>query len=190
MAGEITPTDSRLFLFRSLDYGVKSGLMASGAIKQLERDGAALSFGFAKKYYRVVYEAYLRQASFCVLGIINLGLEATAKGDMQKAAILVEREGVVTIFRHGWTRLLKLAQLIKRADGSDSRSQIELERDLAEWLSAEPDKPWNGVREFVTSVRKYGALARQCLADEKELALQNNNDSSTRLNGYSTDDRA
>lgn len=168
MSSEIIKKDKRLFLFRAIEFGLAGGLIKPAAQKRLQKQGAALSFGFAKKYYRVVYEAYLRQASFCVLGVINLGLEAAAKGDLTQAAGLIANEGYVTLFRQGWSRILKLAHLIKMAEDREDRFQRILEKDLAEWLSAEPDRPWQGVAEFVTSVRKYGTLAQMHLADESE----------------------
>ena len=158
MPNEIIKRDHCLFLFTALATGKQTGLLSEAHALALETEGAQMAFTFAKKYYRIVYEAYLRQASFCVLGIINLGLTAVAKNDPEAAARLIREKGAVGLFREGWTRVLKLLKLIRKTEGPELFDARRWERELAERLGAEPGKPWDGANEFFRMTRKYGML--------------------------------
>ncbi len=154
MAKDIRKKDFRLFLFRSLEYGLNHNLIDETFLKKLQTEGTELSFGFAKRYYSVIYEAYLRQASHCVLGTINLGLTLLAAPSLDKAVYLLKTKSYVGVFREGWTRIIEIAELSKGVEESYTKTDFELEVDFAELFSAEPGKIWIGKGEYYYNLLK------------------------------------
>ena len=159
MVNDIVKKDSRLFLFQALEYGINNRLIDKIFLEKLKNEGIELSLGYAKKYYKLVYEAYLRQASYCVLGIINLGLIQTAGGNLDTAVNLIRTKGFVIIFRQGWTRVLRLVKLARDSEKFDLKTEFELEKDFSESFSAEPGKKWIGNGEYVYNLFKLRTSA-------------------------------
>lgn len=159
--------DMRLFLFQVLEYGLNRDIIDKRWITDLQNEGARMSFVFAKKYYSVVHEAHLRQASHCVLGIINIGLLETSGEQLEDAAYLIIKKGYTGIFRDGWTCLLNLVQYAENSQISEDKTTFELEREFAESLSAEPNREWIGHQEYLVNMVMYsGAPGKEELNDE------------------------
>jgi len=148
MKNEIIKSDTRLLLFRSLEYGIKANLMDDTFLYRYKKEGADMSYAFAKRYYNVVFEAYLRQASHCVLGIMNIGLIESSRNQIIKAADLILERGFVGIFREGWSRIVNLVQYAKSADELNQKTTYEWEKDFSDSFSAEPGKNWIGYDEY------------------------------------------
>lgn len=111
-----------------------------------------MSFVFAKRYYSVVYEAYLRQASHCVLGIMNIGLIESSGKQLDDAMGLLLQKGFVDIFREGWTRILDLVRYAGNAGIHGYKTKFEWEKNFAESFSAEPGRKWIGHDEYLISL--------------------------------------
>ncbi len=100
----LVPGDDRLLVFRALDHGLSSGVIQAGFICREKAVLEGMSFVFARRYYTLVHEACLRQASQCVLGIVNLGLSERSGGRLSVAADFLTSRGSLGMFREGWTR--------------------------------------------------------------------------------------
>ncbi|RLE45511.1 hypothetical protein DRJ25_05565, partial [Candidatus Woesearchaeota archaeon] len=152
--GEIAKKDTRLFLFQALDTGIRNGLFEKSILAKLEKEGAELSIGFAKRYYpQIVAEAYLRQASYNVLGIINLGLHILCSESLVANAVsILKKKGFVGIFREGWTRLVRLSEMRSIVE---EKEQTSIEREYAELFMAEPEKDWIGIKEYKNAFNFY-----------------------------------
>lgn len=148
MNNEIIQRDTRLLLFRVLEYGIKTNLMDDTFLFKCQKEGSDMSYAFAKRYYNVVFEAYLRHASHCVLGIMNIGLIESSRNQLIKAAHLLSERGFVGIFREGWTRVSTLIQYAKSADPFIQKTIYELEKDFSDSFSAEPGRNWIGYDEY------------------------------------------
>jgi hypothetical protein len=158
MANDIVKKDLRLFLFRTLEYGINNQLIDKSILEALKNEGVELSLGYAKKYYKVIYEAYLRQASYCVLGIMNLGLIQTSGGNFDEAVHLIQRKGFVGMFRQGWTRVIRLAKLAGDSEEYSTKTEFEWEKDFSESFSAVPGKRWIGNSEYIYNLSKLRNL--------------------------------
>lgn len=64
-------------------------------LHKCKEEGSDMSYAFAKRYYNVIFEAYLRHASHCVLGIINIGLIESSNNQVVKAANFLLKSGLV-----------------------------------------------------------------------------------------------
>lgn len=148
MNHEIIKRDTRLLLFRALEYGIKTNLMDNTILTICKKQGSDMSYAFAKRYYNVVFEAYLRHASHCVLGIMNIGLIESSNNQVDKAARILSEAGFVGIFREGWSRILNLIQFAKSADQFNQKTTYEWEKDFSDSFSAEPGKIWIGYDEY------------------------------------------
>lgn len=160
MKNEIIKRDTRLLLFRSLEYGIKTNLMDDTFLHRCKMEGADMSYAFAKRYYNVVFEAYLRHASHCVLGIMNIGLIESSRNQIIKAADLILERGFVGIFREGWSRIINLVQYAKSADELNQKTTYEWEKDFSDSFSAEPGKNWIGYDEYRYHMLLYRREAR------------------------------
>ncbi len=160
MTKQVIKSDSRLFLFQVMEYGFNENLINDAFLSKFHRDGAQMSFVFAKKYYSVVYEAYLRQASHCVLGIMNIGLIESSEKSLDSAIGLIIRKGYVGIFREGWTLILNLVQYARNAEKHSYKTKFEWEKDFAESLSAEPGREWVGYDEYLINMLMYCTNSR------------------------------
>lgn len=155
MANDMVKKDLRLFLFKTLEYGINNRLIDKSILETLKSQGTELSLGYAKKYYKVIYEAYLRQASYCVLGIMNLGLVQTTGGNLHEAVHFIKGQGFVGMFRQGWTRVIRLATLAGDSEVYPTKTEFEWEKDFSESFSAEPGKKWIGNSEYIYNLAKY-----------------------------------
>lgn len=160
MKNEIIKNDTRLLLFRALEYGIKTNLKDDTLLNRCKKEGADMSYVFAKRYYNVVFEANLRHASHCVLGIINIGLIELSRNQVVKAANLISERGLVGIFREGWSRILNLVQYAKSTDQFNQKTRYEWEKDFSDSFSAEPDKNWIGYDEYRYYMLLYRRKAR------------------------------
>ncbi len=158
MADKIIKKDFRLFLFKTLEYGINNQLIDKIFLEKLKTEGIELSLGYAKKYYKVIYEAYLRQASYCVLGIMNLGLVQTSGGSYDKAIHLIKTKGFISMFRQGWTRVINLVELAMDSGKNSAKTNFELEKDFSESFCAEPGKKWIGNGEYIYNLYKLENL--------------------------------
>lgn len=158
MANDIVTKDFRLFLFKTLEYGINNQLIDKLVLAKFKNEGVELSLGYAKKYYKVIYEAYLRQASYCVLGIMNFGLIQTSGGNFDEAVYLIKTEGFVGMFRQGWTRVIRLVKLARDSEEYSIKTEFEWEKDFSESLSAEPGKKWIGNSEYFYNLSKLRNL--------------------------------
>ncbi|NOX33310.1 MAG: hypothetical protein GXP56_06175 [Deltaproteobacteria bacterium] len=155
MTSGIIKSDSRLLLFRTLEYGFKKKLMDNAFLNGLKKQGSQMSFAFAKRYYNLVYEPYLRHASYCVLGVINIGLTVSSNNRLDNAIDLVLQKGYVGIFREGWTRILNLVHYARNAERLSHKTAFEWEKDFAESFSAEPGREWIGYDEYLVNMLMY-----------------------------------
>lgn len=155
MTKELIKGDCRLFLFQVMEFGFNAKLFDEAFLKKLKKEGRQMSFVFTKKYYSVVYEAYLRQASHCVLGIMNIGLIEASGKQLNDATGILLQKGYVGIFREGWTRILNLVQHASKADQYNSKTAFEWEKDFAELFSAEPGRNWIGYDEYLINMLMY-----------------------------------
>ena len=159
MKGDIVKSDTRLLLFRALDYGLAAAWMDDGFVKKARQESVMMAFAFAKRYYSVVYEAHLRHASHCVLGIINLGLMTFCGNLPPEAADLLLKVGVVGAFREGWARILMLVNNRRAADPLSQHTAYEWEKDFADAICAEPGRKWIGYDEYRYLMGLYGKEA-------------------------------
>ena len=74
MTQKLIIRDDRLILMKAVEYGQQTGMFLDQDIELMKKQGADMSWRFAKKYYRITDETELRQACYQVLGIVNLGL--------------------------------------------------------------------------------------------------------------------
>jgi len=155
MTKELIIVDSRLFLFQVMEYGLNKKLINDKVIDKFKNQGVQMSFAFAKRYYSVVYESYLRHASNCILGIVNLGLIETSGRQLNDATMILIQKGHVRLFREGWTRVLKLVKYAWNADRNTYKSEFEWEKDFAELFSAEPGREWIGYEEYMKNILIY-----------------------------------
>ncbi|MCP4021669.1 MAG: hypothetical protein GY729_07495 [Desulfobacteraceae bacterium] len=155
MTTELIKKDSRLFLFQVLEYGFEQKRLDQAFLNQLKKQGAQMSFVFAKRYYNVIQEACLRQASHCVLGIINIGLIESSGHGLDNAIDQLLQKGYVSMFKQGWTRLLDLVQYAGNAQKYLQRTNFEWEKNFAESLSAEPGREWVGHDEYLIHMLLY-----------------------------------
>jgi|GEM_PF-2588566 len=153
-AGNIVLKNSRLLFFRALEEGVERKFFNEDFLSGVKKEGVELSFTLAERQYSVIHEAFLRQAVFNVLGIVNLGLAISAEESVDQAILFVKEKGLVGLFRQGWTHLFKLARDISLVD--DIKPE-EAEVDLAEDISAEPGKQWMGLEVYQRERQTYSA---------------------------------
>lgn len=151
MTKQIIKNDPRLFLFQVMEYGFNKKLINEVFLSNLKKQGMQMSFAFAKRYYSVVYEAYLRQASHCVLGIMNIGLIEASGKNMNDAAGFLLQKGYVGAFREGWTRVSDLARYARNSKKNTHKTKFEWERDFSESFSAELGREWIGYDEYQIS---------------------------------------
>lgn len=148
MTKQIITNDPRLFLFQVMEYGFDKKLFDEIFLNNFKKQGMQMSFAFAKRYYSVVYEAYLRQASHCVLGIMNIGLLEISEKNMNDATGFLLQKGYVGAFREGWTRVSDLASYASNSEKNTHKTEFEWERDFSESFSAEPGREWIGYDEY------------------------------------------
>ena len=160
MNKEIIISDTRLLLFRALEYGLGAGLMDDVFLNGLKKDGAELSYVFAKRYYGVIQQAYLRHASHCVLGIINIGLIEPSDNLPRNAAEFLLKNGLAGSFREGWSRVLKLVRHTRTAEKSNRKTEFEWEKDFADSFCAEPGRRWIGYDEYRYYMLRYCIKSR------------------------------
>ncbi len=150
----LVPGDDRLLVFRALDNGLSSGVIQAGFICREKAVLEGMSFVFARRYYTLVHETCLRQASQCVLGIVNLGLSERSGGRLSVAADLLTSRGSLGMFREGWTRVLKLVRAAGHAAPHRFKTDYELEREFAEDFTAVPGRPWCGRNHYAATMLK------------------------------------
>lgn len=155
MINEIIKADSRLFILQVLEYGFNEDIIDDTVIRRLKREGTQMSFVFAKRYYSVVYESYLRHASNCVLGITNIGLIELSATRLDIGIGLLIQKGYVELFREGWTRILDLVGCAINVERYSHKTAFEWEKDFAESLSAEPERKWFGYDEYLNYKSMY-----------------------------------
>lgn len=155
MTNKIIKSDTRLFLFQALEYGFKEKFIDNAFLENLKKEGVQMSFVFAKRYYNIVYEVYLRHASHCVLGVINIGLIESSNNRLDNAIDHLKKKSGVGIFREGWTRILNLVKNARKNESFRHKSEFEWERDFAESLSAEPGREWVGYDEYLNNMLIY-----------------------------------
>ncbi len=155
MKKEIIKKDSRLFLFRIMENCRNKNLMDDGFMEKLKKEGTQMSFAFAKKYYNVVQKAYLRQASHCVLGIMNLGLIESAGKKPDVATNILLKKSYIGIFREGWTLIVDLVYHAENSKRGSFKTTFEWEKDFAESLSAHPGRKWVGYDEYQVNKLTY-----------------------------------
>lgn len=148
MTHEIIRSDTRLLLFRAMECGLQTKLMDDAFLDKFRKQGAQMAFIFAKRYYNVVYEAYLRHASHCVLGVINIGLIESSENQLDNAVGLLLKRGFVGVFREGWSRILNLVHFASAADISHQKTEFDWQKDFCESFSAEPGRKWIGYDEY------------------------------------------
>lgn len=118
------------------------------------KQAVEMSFVFARKYYTIVYDAHLNQASDCVLGIMNLGLIESSDNNRDKALKLLIQKGYFGAFRKGWQQVAKLAVHARTAE-YENKTAFEWEKDFSEIFSAKPGKYWNGHNEYLAHMLFY-----------------------------------
>lgn len=155
MTKAVIQTDPRLFLFQVMEYGYNRKTISNSFLNRFHTEGAQMSFAFAKRYYNVLHEAYLRQSSHCVLGIMNLGLIESAGKNIDKAAGILRQKSYVGVFRQGWTLISNLVQDARAKDHNKFKTPFEWEKDFAETVSAEPGREWIGHQEYQVNVLMY-----------------------------------
>lgn len=155
-------TDSGAFFLSVIEYGSKNGLFSRDYLEGLKEKAAKMTVQFAKRYYTVVYEAHLWQATYNILGIISVALRKQTGGDIEKSVHLLLSEGILTIFRQGWTNISILAKEIQELGISGKYTGIPgmylisgkneiiflVEKELLERISAEPKRVWIGYSQF------------------------------------------
>jgi hypothetical protein len=104
------------------------------------KQAVQMSFVFARKYYTIVYDAHLNQASDCVLGIMNLGLIESSDNNRDKALKLLIQKGYFGAFR--------------KAE-HENKTAFEWEKDFSEIFSAKSGKYWNGHNEYLAHMLFY-----------------------------------
>ena len=145
--------DMRLLLFQALERGAFWGPF----LQEWKEDGVGMSLEFADKYYNLTSEVYLRQASYCVLGIINLGLVISSENNVDNAVKVLRQNDLLKVFQIGWDKISHLASL-KQEIVSESLHQSE--KDFSEIFAAQPDKKWIGWKEYKTNLRNYSSSAK------------------------------
>ncbi|MCX6740302.1 MAG: hypothetical protein NTZ49_03680 [Candidatus Parcubacteria bacterium] len=153
MAGTaIVRHDSRLLLFQALGHTQFGGLF----FDQVKKEGAGMSYEFAKKYYTVTSEPYLTRATYCVLGICNLGLVLASKNQLDIALSLIQNKKLFDLFQLGWEKISQLVKMKNYCDQKELGDQTwNIEKELAERFSAEPGKNWIGLDEYTKAKDEY-----------------------------------
>lgn len=161
MTRDLIRVDSRLFLFQVLEYGINENLIDNAFLSKLKIEGAQMSYVFAKRYYNVVYEASLKQASHCVLGIMNISLIESSRKQLDAAIGHILQKGYVGVFREGWTRLSNLVRYTIEIERDSCKTVFEWEKDFAELFSAEPGRKWIGYDEYRANMLLYYSNSRR-----------------------------
>lgn len=143
--GGIIVKDFRPFLFQALEYGKKNHLFDVKFLKELLAEGVEMTLGFAKKYYRITVEEELKLSAYSVIGVISLALTEESGGNVSKAASLLHQNRLVKLFRLGWAKVAKLAELEYKAK-ERVHSKEEAERSISKLLS------FFGLKEFEEKV--------------------------------------
>ncbi len=151
---EIIKNHSKLFLFQIIEHGMKQNLIDEHFLIAMIKQAVEMSFVFARKYYTIVYDAHLNQASDCVLGIMNLGLIESSDNNRDKALKLLIQKGYFGAFRKGWQQVAKLAVHARTAE-YENKTAFEWEKDFSEIFSAKPGKYWNGHNEYLAHMLFY-----------------------------------
>lgn len=157
---DLIKINSRLFLFQVMEYGFNEKLIDDAFLYEFKKQGAQMSFAFAKRYYSVVYESYLKHASHCVLGIMNIGLLEIAGNQLNDAIMVLIQKGYIGLFREGWTRVLNLVQYARNAERISFKTEFEWEKDFSESFSAEPGREWIGYDEYLINMVMYYGSSR------------------------------
>lgn len=170
MDQDLVCTDNRLLYFCALDHAATAGGMPDEFIRKEKHAARTMSFAFAKRYYTLVHVESLRLASQCVLGIVNLGLCALSKDNLDTAARLLIRRGSVEIFREGWTLILNLVRHAGKLDCRCRQTDYEMGREFAELFSTAPGRSFYGYADYQSRMLMlYHMNARQRQADLHEL---------------------
>ena len=103
------PLDSRLLLFRALDFGLVTGRIKSSFFQGIKKEIAILSYEISKRYFRSNYKKDLELSVECCFGIIDVALEDSFGRNKEEALGFVIEKGIKHIFRQGWTSVHKIA---------------------------------------------------------------------------------
>jgi hypothetical protein len=138
--------DNDLLLTQAIKYGLKKNVFDGSFIQKLREEGAVMTVKLAAEFYNAHYEANLRQAADIVLGICNLGaIFVSSDKDVQKIAILLYKEGLVKLFRRGFTRIKELSQKTQKHYASIDVLSI---KECAELFAVNSNVYWRGDEDY------------------------------------------
>ncbi|MCX6744099.1 MAG: hypothetical protein NTX82_01085 [Candidatus Parcubacteria bacterium] len=162
MAGTaIVRKDTRLLLFQALERGSFEGSF----LQKMKKDGAGMTYEFAKKYYKVTLEIHLIHASYCVLGIINFGLHLLSDSDPDKAVQILRTKSLMDIFQAGWIKISGLAEIKIHEDNEwvtdDTKGAKDWHKEISERLLSDPQREWEGLEEFQKLKEESAAFERR-----------------------------
>lgn len=176
MTDVLSRAEPHLFFFRSLEESIRARKIDKERLSFIKQQFVEMSLRFADRYFSVIYKIHLRMASYTVLGITNLGAIRESNGDMLRAAVLFTDHPPLFFFRRGWAELQQLVRLHREALPSekarflrrdflpavgDEYYIISVERDLAQYLIAEPDTLWKGDQHFASLREEYSEIIKQ-----------------------------
>lgn len=164
--------DHQLLLFRAIKKGLQAKVIDSILLQKIEQEAVAMIVKLAERYWSTTYEAYIRQAAYCLLGITNLGLLYKSGGSIEKAVELIRTFRMIGLFRSGWGLIEKLIQdIIDAQKQSDFIEWVQpkyrhtpirntLEKEIIEEFAFEPGQIWNNQR-YQQLIEKYHPAAEK-----------------------------
>lgn len=146
-------------LLEAIAYGRASNVFDGLFLEQLREEAVKMTIGFAQKYYNAHYESSLRLARDIVLGVCNLGLAISTDADVAKAAAVLREEGLLQIFRKGFSALQKLADMSKDV-------MYTIQNLCLEVAYTNGGKPWEGFAQYneIKSIIEHDVSCKTFLA--------------------------
>ena len=137
----VTADHPQLLLLETIECGRTSNVFDGLFLENLREEGVQLTIGFAQKFYNAHYETSLRLARDIVLGVCNLGLIICSNTDVQKSMVVLRKEGLLHVFRKGFSALQALSDLSKDVMYSVQNLCLEI-------AYSNGDKPWEGYANY------------------------------------------
>ncbi len=145
----------QFLLFDAIEYGIENNVFTDEFVDDLQEEGAAMTVKLAEILYNPNYEVYLKETANIVLGICNLGAHLWGERDPQKVSFILQENGLVKIFRKGYTEVKELAALqfsVRQRDPAEGliEPKIEsIEKEIAIQLIVSEGVDWEGETFFI-----------------------------------------
>lgn len=156
-----------------------------GQIKQL----IGMTLNFAEHYeLPIVYTVSIQHSARCVLGILEFGLR-TISNDAEIAGQYLEKNGIVQIFRIGWTKCLEVAGVKKKAmdrallsnEALEIAQQLELDPEKENWLGPQQLERYKENCEETITLQQYGSWLGEFSRRHSEMTVLGLRDEDTPL---------